>query len=125
MNISLKHRGNFSNLERFLNKILKKDYLNIMHKYGIEGVQALSSATPIDSGLTASSWYYDIKENGDTSTLTWYNTNINDGHNIAILIQYGHGIPTGGFVNGTDYINPALEPIFKKLIHELTALTQK
>lgn len=86
--------------------------MNILHKYGQLGVQALSLATPLDSGETATSWNYEIEQDGDTITLAWNNTHVNHGVNIAVILQYGHGTGTGGYVVGRDYINPALRPIF-------------
>lgn len=108
-------KGDFSNLERFLNKVLRKDYLNVLEKYGRIGVQMLSESTPKDSGKTATSWGYEIvRENGKTS-LVWTNSNINKGVPIAIILQYGHGTRNGGYVSGIDYINPAMRPVFKDL----------
>ena len=119
MEVVFQHKGSFSNLEKFLNKIKGKNYLNILHKYGQEGVAALAAATPVDTGLTASSWKYEIIQNGSQTSLSFSNTNVKDGHNIAILIQYGHGTGTGGYVVGRDYINPAIRPIFERLSEEL------
>lgn len=111
----LTSKGDYRNLEKYLKKSLGQDYLSVLEKYGQEGVQALSSATPVDSGKTASSWTYKItKENGSIS-LIWSNTNTNKGANIAILLQYGHATRQGGYVAGRDYINPAIQPIFDKL----------
>lgn len=108
-------KGDFSNLERFINKVLRKDYLNVLEKYGQLGVKMLAENTPKDSGKTAASWNYQIVgENGKTS-LVWTNSNINDGVPIAIILQYGHGTRNGGYVSGLDYINPAMQPIFKEL----------
>ena len=86
-----------------------------MDKYGREGVAALSSATPMDTGKTAQSWYYEIENKNGSATLTFYNSNIQDGTPIAIILQYGHATGTGGWVEGRDYINPAIQPIFDKL----------
>ena len=86
-----------------------------LDKYGQEGVAALASATPVDSGLTASSWYYEITHTKDSSTITFLNSHVNDGVPIAIILQHGHGTGTGGWVEGRDYINPAIQPIFDKI----------
>lgn len=92
-----------------------KSYRKVLERYGKKGVAALAAATPKDTGKTASSWSYEISEGKDTLSLTWKNTNINDGVNIAIILQYGHGTRNGGYVRGVDYINPALKPIFDEL----------
>lgn len=90
-----------------------------MEKYAQQGVDALSAATPVDSGITSSSWSYDITYNGDSAQITWKNSNINNGVPIAIILQYGHGTGTGGYVQGRDYINPAMSNIYKSLSDEL------
>lgn len=113
-----KHRGDFSRTEKFLNRARGASYLNILGKYGQAGVDALASATPVDSGKTASCWTYQIEHNENSTTIYWTNTNVNDGANIAILLQYGHGTGTGGFVQGRDYITPAMQPIFDKIAQE-------
>ena len=113
--IKFVQKGDFSNLERFINRVLRKDYLNVLEKYGQLGVQMLSEYIPKDSGKTAASWSYQIVgENGKTS-LVWTNSNINKGVPIAIILQYGHGTRNGGYVSGMDYINPAMRPIFEEL----------
>ena len=119
MNITLRHEGDFSPLEKFLNKLKKQNYLNILSKYGQEGVAALAAATPVDTGLTASSWSYEILQQGDHTELIWSNTNVNKGYNIALLIQYGHGTGNGAYISGVDYINPALAPVFDRLVKDL------
>ena len=110
--ISISSTGDLKHIQRFLEKCLNRDYMNILHKYGQLGVQALSLSTPLDSGETATSWNYEIEQDGDTITLAWNNTHVNHGVNIAVILQYGHGTGTGGYVVGRDYINPALRPIF-------------
>ena len=110
-----KHRGSFSKTEKFLNAISGARYLNALDRYGQEGVRALSAATPVNTGKTASSWTYEIERNSETTTISWLNTNTNQGVNIAIILQYGHGTGTGGFVAGQDYINPAMKPIFDNI----------
>lgn len=111
-------KGSFSKTERFLNLLTGRRYLNILDKYGQEGVRALSTSTPVDSGKTASSWTYKIEKTKTRTTIFWTNTNANDGANIALLLQYGHGTGTGGFVRGIDYINPAMAPIFEQIAQE-------
>lgn len=116
--IEVRGTGNFNNLERMLDKITKGDYIRrVLNKYGRIGVEALASATPVDTGKTASSWGYEIKYNSDGSiSIIWTNSNIVDGYaNVAVLIQYGHATKNGGFVEGIDYINPAMKPIFEQL----------
>lgn len=114
--ISFRHKGDFSHLEKMLKASIGKDYRKVLERYGQEGVAALAAATPRDSGKTASSWSYEIKqEKNGTLSVVWKNSNINDGVNIAIILQYGHGTRNGGYVQGIDYINPALKPIFDKM----------
>lgn len=113
--IIIKQSGSFKNLEHFLNNVNKIDYLNILNRYGQEGVKRLSFNTPIDSGTTASAWDYEVKLNGKKATINWTNSNIVDGVPIAILIQYGHSTANGSFVQGRDYINPAIRPILDDL----------
>lgn len=115
---SVYHRGDFNNIERFFNKILRRDYLNVLSKYGREGVQALKSETPVDSGLTAASWNFVIESKSGQSSIIFVNDNINKGVNIAVILQYGHGTGWGGYVQGRDYINPALRPVFDKIADE-------
>lgn len=117
--ISLKHMGNFNNTEKFLKKATRAEYLRILNKYGREGVAALASATPVDSGLTADSWSYKIHISKSSYSLLWTNSHRVDGVSIAIILQYGHGTRNGGFVQGQDYINPAIKPIFDKLANEI------
>lgn len=113
--ISISNRGSFKNTEKLLKKSLGLDYMSVLEKYGREGVQALSAATPVDSGKTSTSWNYRINRNRTGISLEFYNTNVNKGVNIAIILQYGHGTRQGGWVQGRDYINPALKPIFDQL----------
>ncbi len=110
--------GDLSKTIKFLNRLQKKEYLNILSKYGQRGVEALRAATPVDTGKTADSWYYEIEEGSNQTTISWGNSNINKGVVIAAIIQYGHGTGTGGYVQGTDYINPAMKDIFQKLADE-------
>ena len=91
----------------------------ILSKYGQIGVGALASATPLDSGKTAASWGYEISMSGNSATITWINSNQNQGVNIAVILQYGHGTGTGGYVAGRDYINPAMRPVFDKITEDV------
>lgn len=117
--ITFTQKGDFSKTERFLKKAKKADFYKHMQQYGELGVQALSEATPIRTGKTASSWEYDVEMNKNSAKITWSNTNVNNGENIAILIQYGHGTGTGGYVHGLDYVNPAMRAVFDKIIEEI------
>lgn len=123
--ITIKSRGSFNKTIKYLKQISSNDIVKILESYGREGVAALASATPIDSGETATSWNYEIVQNERSISLQFYNTNMNDGECVAILIQYGHGTGTGGYVVGRDYINPAIQPIFDKIsnavLKEVTA----
>lgn len=113
--ISFRNKGDFSKTEKFLKKSFGKDYRKILEKYAQQGVAALSSATPIESGETASSWDYEIIQNGNNLSIIWKNYHVEKGVNIAVILQYGHATRTGGWVEGRDYINPALRPIFDKM----------
>ena len=113
--ISFRQKGDFSKLDRFLERAKEAARLSILDKYGREGVAALSSATPVDSGETASSWYYEVTNENGSAAISFYNSNVNQGVPIAIILQYGHGTGTGGWVEGRDYINPAIQPIFDKI----------
>jgi hypothetical protein len=113
--ISFSHKGDFSKLTRFLEKAKQTVHLGDLDKYGREGVAALASATPVDSGLTAKSWYYKIENKSGSVTISFHNSNIQNGVPIAVIIQYGHGTNNGGWVQGRDYINPAIQPIFDKI----------
>lgn len=115
MVIKFKHRGNFNNTERFFKRAQKMDFFRNLEKYAQEGVTALSSATPVDSGLTAASWDYKIVKKKGSVSIYWTNSNINAGVPIAVILQYGHGTNNGGYVQGRDYINPAIRPIFDKI----------
>lgn len=111
--LTIRQKGDFSKLTKYL--IKAKDVVNLdslLDKYGQQGVAALSKATPVDTGLTASSWYYEIEKDDKGVSIVFYNSNVNRGICIAIILQYGHGTRNGGWVEGRDYINPALQPIF-------------
>ena len=116
--ISFRHTGDFSNLTRFLEKVKETARLGDLDKYGREGVAALASATPIDSGETSNSWYYKIVNKNGSATITFYNSNIQNGVPIAIILQYGHGTRNGGWVQGRDYINPAIQPVFDRIVND-------
>ena len=113
--IRFRQKGDFSKLSRYLERVKEAAKRGILDKYGREGVAALSSATPVESGKTASSWYYEIKRQNGSVSITFNNSNINKGVPIAIVLQYGHGTGTGGWVQGRDYINPAIRPIFDRI----------
>ena len=116
--ISFRQKGDFSKLTRFLERAKNLVHLSDLDRYGREGVAALASATPVDTGKTAASWYYDIKINKESASITFNNTNIQNGVPIAIILQYGHGTRNGGWVEGRDYINPVIQPIFDKIAEE-------
>ncbi len=116
--ITFRHRGDFSKTEKFFHRIMKRDYLNVFERYGRAGVSALAAVTPKDSGETASFWNYEISHNRTNSSITFLNENIQNGVNIAILLQYGHGTRNGGYVVGRDYINPAIRPVFDKMAED-------
>lgn len=113
--ISFRQKGDFSKLNSFLEKAKESIKLGNLDSYGREGVEALSSATPKDSGLTANSWYYEIVRKDGSVSIEFKNSNINKGVPIAIILQTGHATNNGGWVEGRDYINPAIQPIFDKI----------
>lgn len=117
--IQFKQKGDFSKTESFLKKLRKLDLDSVLRKYGELGVQALASATPVETGKTAASWDYKIEKGKGVVTITWTNSNVSNGVPIALLIQYGHGTGTGGYVQGRDYIKPAIRPIFDELADAL------
>ena len=109
-------KGDFKKTFKFLRAMKEKRFLKNLDKYGQIGVDALAAATPKRTGLTAESWTYDITDNGEQLIISWNNTNVQKGYyNVALMIQYGHGTGTGGWVEGIDYINPALKPVFDKI----------
>ncbi len=110
--------GDFSGLDRFITNIKEQRYLKVLDKIGRRGIDALSNATPVDSGTTAASWGYEIHRSKNRSEIVFTNSNVHDGVNIAIILQYGHGTGTGGYVAGRDYINPALAKTFNQLADE-------
>ena len=114
--ISFRQKGDFSKLTSFLEKAKESVKIGDLDKYGREGVAALSSATPIDSGKTANSWSYEIINKNGSVTISFNNSNIQNGVPIAIILQYGHGTKNGGWVQGRDYINPAIQPVFDEIV---------
>lgn len=113
--IVFRQKGNFKNTERFLKRANRFSIDQLLERYGQEGVEALRAATPKDTGLTANSWYYKVKKETDRITITWSNSNIQNGVPIAVILQYGHATRNGGYVEGMDYINPAMRPIFDRI----------
>lgn len=116
--ITFRQKGDFSKASRYLERLKEATKLGVLDKYGREGVAALASATPTEIGLTASSWSYTIERQNGSVAIVFENSNINKGVPIAIILQYGHGTGTGGWVQGRDYINPAIQPIFDKMADE-------
>lgn len=116
--INIRQKGDFKNLSSFLEKTKEKLNIGLLDKYGREGVAALQAATPKDTGKTSESWYYKIERKNGSVSLTFHNSNQNKGVPIAIILQYGHATGNGGYVEGVDYINPALRPIFDKIAEE-------
>lgn len=113
--ISFKQKGNFDRTMRYLGKLHSGINRSMLEFYGKKGVEALQSATPVDTGLTAISWYYEITETNGSASISFHNSNIQNGVNIAIILQYGHGTKNGGWVQGRDYINPTIQPIFDEI----------
>ena len=116
--IAIKAKGDFSKAEGFLNHLRTSLRNRQLEKYGQMGVDALAAATPKRTGLTAASWTYRIEQSDNSASIIWTNTNRNKGEMIAVLLQYGHGTGTGGYVEGIDYINPALQPVFDKIAND-------
>ena len=117
--IRVKTSGNFNKSTPYLRKATAKDFNTLFVRYGEFGVDALSSATPSDTGKTASLWRYEIERGKTHAKLIFHNDNVNNGVNIAVILQYGHGTGTGGWVEGRDYINPAIQPIFDKIAKDI------
>ena len=113
--ISFRQKGDFAKITRYFVKINEAVKIKDLDRYGKEGVTALASATPVDTGLTANSWYYEIERKRGTASITFYNSNVHRGICIAIILQYGHATGNGGWVEGRDYINPAIQPIFDRI----------
>lgn len=117
--ITLSAKGDYSTTYKFLNKISTRFVNNRLELYGQKGINALAANTPKDTGLTAASWYYEIEYTDNGVGIYWKNSNVNNGVNIAIILQYGHGTNGGGYVQGIDYINPALRPIFEAIADDV------
>lgn len=117
--IRVRHKGDFSKTTRFLQRTLEGIRACDLEKYGREGVAALASATPVDTGKTANSWSYRIESRRGSATISFFNSNIQNGVPIALVIQFGHGTRNGGYVQGRDYINPAIQPVFDRMADEL------
>lgn len=117
--ITFTQKGDFSKLDGFMNRLKGLSKKSDLDKYGQRGVDALSAATPYDTGNTAGSWYYKINREGEVLSLEFCNSNVNKGVPIAIVLQYGHGTGTGGWVEGRDYINPSIQPIFDEILNDL------
>jgi hypothetical protein len=123
--ITITHKGNFDKTNNFFKKCLSRDYSKMLDRYAREGVEALANATPVDSGATSDSWGYEIENTGNTIRISWTNSNLVDGIPVAILIQYGHATGNGGYVQGLDYINPVIRPLFDRIANEIwRAVTQ-
>ena len=118
MKISFKQKGDFSKLHRYLVHAKEAVKFRDLDRFGKEGVAALVAVTPVDSGLTAASWYYEIEHKNGSTTISFNNSNIQNGVPIAIILQYGHATGNGGWVEGRDYINPAIQPLFDKIAEE-------
>ena len=112
-------KGNYDETYEWLEKLRRREYLKILNKYGEIGVSALASSTPVDSGVTAASWSYKVEVSNSSFGISWYNSHVHDGVIIALILQLGHGTGTGGYVEGRDYINPALQPLFEQILEEL------
>lgn len=113
--VKVRHRGNFDHIDKFFKTVTKRLWMKKLAQYGEKGIEALRNATPKNTGKTAESWSYEIREQSGAVSICWKNSNVNKGVNIAIILQYGHGTRNGGFVKGIDYINPALQPVFEEI----------
>lgn len=116
--IVIKKHGDYKKANSYFERLLEIVHLGILDKYGQKGVEALRAATPKGTGKTADSWYYEIQHDSNRASITWCNSNTNEGYNIAILIQYGHGTGRGAYVQATDYVNPAMQSIFDQIANE-------
>lgn len=114
--IKIRQKGDFSKVTKYLNRLKDADRSKILDKYGQAGVAALASATPVETGKTANSWYYKVESKNGSHSINFYNSNIQNGVPIAVILQYGHGTRNGGWVEGRDYINPAIQPVFDQIV---------
>lgn len=119
MSFSLSSNGSFSETEAWLRKLRDGTIFDTLSRFGQEGVNALASATPVESGVTAGAWSFEVKKDATSYSIIWSNSHVVGGTPVAILLQYGHGTGTGGYVQGRDYINPALRPIFDRIEAEV------
>ncbi len=119
MSITFSHSGSFKNTERFLKKIEKLRLEKILKKYGEKGVSALEKATPVRTGLAAGSWGFETYQTSRSCGIAWTNTDVETGFPVAIMLQYGYSTGTGGYVQGEDYINPAMRPIFNQIVEDI------
>lgn len=117
--ISFTSHGSFNNMESFLKHASKVDILGLLNSYAREGVDALAYATPVESGLAASSWDYEVSHSRGVYSITWINTDVEEGFPVAIMLQYGYATGTGGYVQGEDYINPAMRPVFDNIANKV------
>lgn len=116
--IKFRHKGDFSKATRYLERVKQAVNMGLLDRYGREGVAALSAATPVETGLTASSWYYEIENGRGSVKITFHNSNIQNGVPIAVILHYGHGTGNGGWVQGREYINTAIQPVFDRIVKE-------
>ena len=117
--ISFRQTGDFQKTDRFLSRLISANAFRKMKKYGEMGVEALRNATPKDSGNTADSWSYEIVQEPGRTSIFWKNSHVEKGVNIAVILRYGHGTRNGGFVEGIDYISPAIRPVFEQMADEV------
>ena len=117
--ITVTTSGNWRATEAYLHKMRHNEIFGVLEKYGAQGAAALAAATPTDSGQTASSWTYTVKKKSGYFSIVWRNTNRQNGFPVAVMIQYGHGTGTGGYIQGRDYINPVIRPLFDTMLNEL------
>ncbi len=123
--IKIEVKGSTEKMEKFLHRMLRREQFNALEKYGLRGVTALQAATPKDSSETANGWYYEVSQKPGVYTISWHNRHLEDGVPVAILLQYGHGTGTGGYVEGRDFINPAMRPIFDDMARDMWKVVTK
>lgn len=121
----IEHYGSFKHMLKFLYKLANGDIYRILDHYGKKGIEALIDYTPVDSGITADSWYYEVDIGPDKSSITWCNRNVHDGANVVLLLEYGHGTRFGGYVEGIDFVDPALQPIMDQIQKEVWREVQR